>query len=61
MHGSDVVLHDLSSIMKFFAENASARTISSRLKDTVNPTDVVHDAIHNFSPSYQNYTHLKYE
>ncbi|XP_076815838.1 transmembrane protein 184A-like isoform X2 [Clavelina lepadiformis] len=40
-------------------ESASAHTISSRLKDTVNPTDVVHDAIHNFSPSYQNYTHLK--
>lgn len=38
---------------------ASTRTISSRLKDTVNPTDVVQDAIHNFSPSYQNYTHLK--
>lgn len=37
----------------------STRTISSRLKDTVNPSDVVHDAIHNFSPSYQNYTHLK--
>jgi len=39
--------------------STSTRTISSHLKDTVNPSDVVHDAIHNFSPSYQNYTHLK--
>ena len=37
----------------------STQTISSRLKDTVNPSDVVQDAIHNFSPSYQNYIHLK--
>uniref|UniRef100_H2ZNX8 Transmembrane protein 184B n=1 Tax=Ciona savignyi TaxID=51511 RepID=H2ZNX8_CIOSA len=37
----------------------STQSISSRLKDTVNPTDIVQDAVHNFSPSYQNYTHLK--
>lgn len=37
---------------------ANAQTISSRLKDTVNPSDMVDDAIHNFSPTYQNYTHL---
>lgn len=36
-------------------------SISSRLKDTVDPRDVVQDAIHNFSPQYRNYTHLKYE
>uniref|UniRef100_H2ZNX9 Transmembrane protein 184B n=1 Tax=Ciona savignyi TaxID=51511 RepID=H2ZNX9_CIOSA len=34
----------------------STQSISSRLKDTVNPTDIVQDAVHNFSPSYQNYT-----
>ncbi|XP_078492287.1 transmembrane protein 184B-like [Ciona intestinalis] len=38
---------------------SSTQSISSRLKDTVNPTDIVQDAVHNFSPSYQNYTHLK--
>ncbi|XP_053298678.1 transmembrane protein 184A isoform X2 [Pleuronectes platessa] len=31
-------------------------SISSGLKDTTNPGDMVQDAIHNFSPAYQQYT-----
>ncbi|NP_998685.2 transmembrane protein 184A [Danio rerio] len=30
--------------------------ISSGLKETINPGDMVQDAIHNFSPAYQQYT-----
>lgn len=31
-------------------------SISSGLKETINPGDIVQDAIHNFSPAYQQYT-----
>ncbi|KAM7142353.1 transmembrane protein 184A isoform 1-T2 [Molossus nigricans] len=31
-------------------------SISSGLKETMSPQDIVHDAIHNFSPAYQQYT-----
>ncbi|XP_078450925.1 transmembrane protein 184B isoform X1 [Lampetra fluviatilis] len=31
-------------------------SISSSLKETMNPNDIVQDAIHNFSPAYQQYT-----
>ncbi|XP_034394653.1 transmembrane protein 184A [Cyclopterus lumpus] len=31
-------------------------SISSGLKETINPGDMVQDAIHNFSPAYQQYT-----
>jgi len=31
-------------------------SISSGLKETINPADMVQDAIHNFSPAYQQYT-----
>uniref|UniRef100_UPI00358F00B0 transmembrane protein 184B n=1 Tax=Myxine glutinosa TaxID=7769 RepID=UPI00358F00B0 len=31
-------------------------SISSSLKETMNPHDIVQDAIHNFSPAYQQYT-----
>lgn len=31
-------------------------SISSGLKETMNPGDMVQDAIHNFSPAYQQYT-----
>jgi hypothetical protein len=36
-----------------------AGPISSGLGDTMNPTDVVYDAIHNFSPYYKNYVQLR--
>lgn len=32
------------------------KSISSSLKETMNPHDIVQDAIHNFSPAYQQYT-----
>ncbi|KAM9784919.1 transmembrane protein 184A [Syngnathus acus] len=34
----------------------SMQSISSGLKETINPGDMVQDAIHNFSPAYQQYT-----
>ncbi|KAJ8389654.1 hypothetical protein AAFF_G00115300 [Aldrovandia affinis] len=36
--------------------NAPMQSISSGLKETMNPGDMVQDAIHNFSPAYQQYT-----
>ncbi|KAJ8364054.1 hypothetical protein SKAU_G00128850 [Synaphobranchus kaupii] len=35
--------------------NAPMQSISSGLKETMNPHDMVQDAIHNFSPTYQQY------
>uniref|UniRef100_A0A668AJ67 Transmembrane protein 184a n=1 Tax=Myripristis murdjan TaxID=586833 RepID=A0A668AJ67_9TELE len=35
---------------------APMQSISSGLKETINPGDMVQDAIHNFSPAYQQYT-----
>ncbi|XP_020036947.1 transmembrane protein 184A isoform X2 [Castor canadensis] len=35
---------------------APMQSISSGLKETVSPQDIVQDAIHNFSPAYQQYT-----
>lgn len=35
---------------------APMKSISSSLKETINPGDMVQDAIHNFSPAYQQYT-----
>lgn len=35
---------------------APMHSISSGLKETINPNDMVQDAIHNFSPAYQQYT-----
>jgi hypothetical protein len=32
------------------------QSISSNLKETMNPQDIMHDAIHNFHPQYQHYT-----
>lgn len=32
------------------------QSISSGLKETMSPQDIVRDAIHNFSPAYQHYT-----
>ncbi|ELK34990.1 Casein kinase I isoform epsilon [Myotis davidii] len=37
---------------------APMKSISSSLKETMNPHDIVQDAIHNFSPAYQHYTAL---
>ncbi|MEE6498181.1 hypothetical protein FKM82_002996 [Ascaphus truei] len=35
---------------------APMQSISSGLKETMSPNDIVQDAIHNFSPTYQQYT-----
>ncbi|XP_013376658.1 PREDICTED: transmembrane protein 184A isoform X2 [Chinchilla lanigera] len=35
---------------------APMQSISSGLKETISPQDIVQDAIHNFSPAYQQYT-----
>ncbi|KAM6156015.1 transmembrane protein 184A [Rhynchocyon petersi] len=35
---------------------APMASISSGLKETISPQDIVQDAIHNFSPTYQQYT-----
>lgn len=32
------------------------KSVSSSLKETINPSDFMQDAIHNFSSKYQNYT-----
>ncbi|XP_072029622.1 transmembrane protein 184B-like isoform X2 [Amphiura filiformis] len=34
---------------------SNMQSISNNLKDTVNPSDMFHDTIHNFSPAYQQY------
>uniref|UniRef100_A0A3B5KRJ8 Transmembrane protein 184a n=1 Tax=Takifugu rubripes TaxID=31033 RepID=A0A3B5KRJ8_TAKRU len=39
-----------------YQENVAPTGISSGLKETINPGDMVQDAIHNFSPAYQQYT-----
>ncbi|XP_036169243.1 transmembrane protein 184A isoform X2 [Myotis myotis] len=38
------------------APPAPMQSISSGLKETMSPQDIVRDAIHNFSPAYQHYT-----
>ncbi|KAM5214433.1 transmembrane protein 184A isoform 2-T3 [Hipposideros larvatus] len=38
------------------APTAPMQSISSGLKETMSPQDIVQDAIHNFSPAYQHYT-----
>ena len=32
------------------------QSISNNLKETMNPKDIMNDAIHNFHPNYQQYT-----
>ncbi|XP_007251312.2 transmembrane protein 184ba isoform X1 [Astyanax mexicanus] len=39
-----------------YGRSAPMKSISSSLKETMNPGDMVQDAIHNFSPAYQQYT-----
>ncbi|KAL2298944.1 hypothetical protein Nmel_014554 [Mimus melanotis] len=43
--------------LSFWQANlAPMQSISSGLKETISPQDIVQDAIHNFSPAYQQYT-----
>ncbi|XP_041093812.1 transmembrane protein 184ba isoform X3 [Polyodon spathula] len=62
------LLSPYSPVLKFFMVKsviflsfwqgrcAPMKSISSSLKETMNPGDIVQDAIHNFSPAYQQYT-----
>lgn len=43
-------------ILHYAGRCAPMKSISSSLKETMNPGDMVQDAIHNFSPAYQQYT-----
>ena len=36
-------------------QSIALRSISKNFRQTVNPNDIVQDAIHNFSPAYQQY------
>lgn len=38
------------------ARSVTMQSISSSLKETMNPKDIMNDAIHNFHPQYQQYT-----
>lgn len=47
----------ITLLLSFFSANlAPMQSISSGLKETMSPQDIVQDAIHNFSPTYQQYT-----
>ena len=37
-------------------KGVSLQSISSNLRETINPKDIMADAIHNFHPDYQEYT-----
>ena len=59
------ILH-LVSVIQIYRECSSAtdgqsrsvtmQSISNSLKETMNPKDIMNDAIHNFHPQYQQYT-----
>ncbi|KRZ41633.1 Transmembrane protein [Trichinella pseudospiralis] len=44
----------------FDRRQVTLQSISSSLKETMNPRDIMQDAIHNFHPQYQQYTQLLY-
>ncbi|XP_059010298.1 transmembrane protein 184A isoform X2 [Mustela lutreola] len=62
------LLQPFEPVLKFFtikaviflsfwqAPEAPMHSISSGLKETMSPQDIVQDAVHNFSPTYQHYT-----
>jgi hypothetical protein len=41
-------------------KGVSLQSISSNLRETINPKDIMADAIHNFHPNYQEYTQQVY-
>lgn len=41
------------------AKSRDMQSISSNLRDTVNPSDMFHDTLHNFMPQYQQYMHIQ--
>ncbi|XP_068610996.1 transmembrane protein 184ba [Brachionichthys hirsutus] len=50
------VLLSPALILPWQSLRAPMKSISSSLKETMSPGDMVQDAIHNFSPAYQQYT-----
>jgi hypothetical protein len=46
----------LNSIRSNNSRVVTMQSISSNLKETMNPKDIMNDAIHNFHPNYQQYT-----
>lgn len=48
--------HVYMTSFKNDARSVTMQSISSSLKETMNPKDIMNDAIHNFHPQYQQYT-----
>ena len=46
----------LNSVPTSGGRVVTMQSISNNLKETMNPKDIMHDAIHNFHPNYQQYT-----
>lgn len=44
-----------------FSQAFRLRTVTTNLGETINPKDIFTDAVHNFSPSYQNYVQYRNE
>jgi hypothetical protein len=47
----------INSVPTSHGRVVTMQSISNNLKETMNPKDIMHDAIHNFHPNYQQYTH----
>lgn len=48
--------HEIYSYGSSYGRSVNMQSISSSLKETINPRDIMTDAIHNFHPQYQQYT-----
>ncbi|CAF1510965.1 unnamed protein product, partial [Didymodactylos carnosus] len=55
-YSSTIAINSLYSSSGGTERPATMHSISSNLKETMNPKDIMHDAIHNFHPQYRNYT-----
>lgn len=48
--------YEIYSYGDHYGRSVTMQSISSSLKETINPRDIMTDAIHNFHPQYQQYT-----
>lgn len=48
--------YEIYSYGDSYGRSVTMQSISSSLKETINPRDIMTDAIHNFHPQYQQYT-----
>jgi len=48
--------YDIYSYGESFGRSVTMHSISNSFKETINPRDIMTDAIHNFHPQYQQYT-----